>query len=77
MNKIEKLHNLARLQNRENELPDFLLERILLINEADDEVLDELIERIEYFNNEVGMGCFSEGYSVNDIEMTLKKVNVK
>lgn len=74
MSKIEKLHSLAKLQNRENDLPDFLLEKILSIKDAPDDMLEELIEKVEYFNNEAGLGCFSEGYSVNDIEVALKKI---
>lgn len=76
MSKIERLHKIAKLQNKENELPDYLLEKILNIKAGDDLLMDELIVRVEYFNSEAGMGCFSEGYSVSDIEKTLKKFYV-
>ncbi|WP_171789021.1 hypothetical protein [Calditerrivibrio nitroreducens] len=39
-------------------------------------MIDELIGKEEYFNSEGGVGSFSEGYSVSDIEKTLKKFDV-
>jgi len=74
MDKIDKLYNLAKLQNRENDLPDFILESILAVKNGDDKLIDELIEKVEFFNNEAGMGCFSDGYSLADIEKTLMKL---
>ncbi|MEF3255066.1 MAG: hypothetical protein K6348_05830, partial [Deferribacterales bacterium] len=60
--------------NKENDLPNYILDKILNIQSLDESLLDELIEKIEYFNPEAGLGCFSEGYSVKDIENLLKKI---
>lgn len=74
MEKIKQLHELAKRQNRESELPDFILEKIININSGPEDIIDELLEKVEYFNSEAGLGCFSAGYSVADIEKALKKL---
>ncbi|MCA1932815.1 MAG: hypothetical protein LDL13_04490 [Calditerrivibrio sp.] len=74
MDKLSRLKYLAKQQNRENGLPDYILDRILIIDKIDDHLLDQLQERVEYFNSDAGIGCFSDGYSVSDIEKILNKL---
>jgi hypothetical protein len=50
------------------------LEKIININSGPEDIIDELLEKVEYFNSEAGLGCFSAGYSVADIEKALKKL---
>lgn len=74
MDKLARLKYLAKQQNRENNLPDYILDRILIIDKIDDQLLNELQERVEYFSSDAGIGCFSDGYSVKDIEKVLNKL---
>ncbi|KAA0257064.1 hypothetical protein FHQ18_10875 [Deferribacter autotrophicus] len=73
--KLDKLKYLAKLQNTESDLPNYLLDKILKIEKVNNEkLLDALIEYVENFNPEAGLGCFSDGYSAKDIEEMLKKL---
>ncbi|MCX8084611.1 MAG: hypothetical protein N3C60_06820 [Calditerrivibrio sp.] len=74
MNRLEEVKTLAKMQNKTGGLPDYILERILALEFIDDITADKLIEKLSYFNCDAGLGCFSEGYSVVDIENVLKNI---
>ncbi|MGA1847625.1 GSU3529 family protein [Deferribacter abyssi] len=72
---ISKLKYLAKLQNAKSDLPDYLLNKILKIEQVKDKkLLDVLIKYVEQFSPDAGLGCFSDGYSAKDIEEVLKKL---
>ncbi len=80
---MEKLLNSlqsALNQSKEEDLPDYLAEKvnIIIINfekySEKKDLLEELIERLEYYDPFGNAGCFNISYSAEDVDSIIKEI---
>ena len=80
MEKLLKNLQSALKQAKDEDLPDYLTEKFNIIM-ADFEkylekrnLLEELIERLEYYDPFGNAGCFNISYSAEDIDNIIRKI---
>lgn len=82
MNLHEKLAAVVRRENEQGELPDFIVPVLLRIAADPDscrqrpELLATLIEQVEEYQTFSEMCCEKNGFGIEDIERTLKKLGI-
>lgn len=73
----------ARRENAEGELPDFILPLLMKVadNPADfagrEELVAELVLRVEQYETWSEMCCEKQGFSLEDIHRTLDRLKVR
>lgn len=83
MDLFERLANAVREQNREGELPDFIVPLLMKIAENPVEFADRrelvatLLKYVEDYQTWSEMCCEKVGYSLEDIHRTLDKMKVR
>jgi arginyl-tRNA synthetase len=78
-----KLAATARQQNEEGELPDFIMPLLMKIAEnpsefsGREELVAELVMRVEQYETWSEMCCEKQGFSLEDIHRTLDRLKVR
>ena len=76
------LADAVRRQHREGELPDFMLEPLLRVAEdpegfaGKEELVAELLERVEQYETYSNVCCEKIGFTLEDLQTTLKRLGV-
>jgi len=80
MDLFEKLLKQAERANKEDDLPDNILEQIRSIHANQDKytdvknLIDDLVDRLEDYEPFADVGCGNESYSTADIQRGVDKI---
>ena len=83
MDIFTKLAATARRENAEGELPDFILPLLLKVADSPadfvgrEELIAELVMRVEQYETWSEMCCEKQGFSLEDIHRTLDHLKVR
>lgn len=83
MDIFAKLAAITMRENREGELPDFIVPLLLRVaeNPADftgrEALVEELVMRVEQYETWSEMCCEKQGFSLEDIHRTLDRLKVR
>ena len=83
MDIFSKLAEAVRRENKEGELPDFIVPLLMKVadNPADfsgqEELVAELAMRVEQYETWSEMCCEKQGFSLEDIHRTLDRLKVR
>lgn len=83
MDIFTKLASVARRENTEGELPDFIMPLLLKVAENPQEfsgreaLVAELVLRVEQYETWSEMCCEKQGFSLEDIHRTLDRLKVR
>ena len=83
MELFSKLAAVARRQNLEGELPDFILPLLMKVAEnpsaftGREDLVQELVQRVEEYETYSEMCCEKQGFSLEDIHRTLDRLQVR
>ncbi|MDT8443938.1 MAG: hypothetical protein RQ722_06580 [Desulfuromonadales bacterium] len=83
MDIFARLANTARRGNTEGELPDFIMPLLMKVadNPADfsgrEELVAELVMRVEQYETWSEMCCEKQGFSLEDIHRTLDRLKIR
>lgn len=83
MDIFTKLAAVARRENAEGELPDFIMPLLLKVADSPadfvgrEELVAELVMRVEQYETWSELCCEKQGFSLEDIHRTLDRLKVR